>query len=363
MKKEIDFRCPKCQGLLVETKNSFLCNKCRIDWNLREGIPSFLESDFYWSDEISKTEAVKLLKIAKEKGWRIALHDVLRSSHRNDYRIISDLRRADFRFLMPLNKESIVLDIGCGWGAITVALSKVCRAVVGLDATFEYVKSLEIRRQQEKMLNIFPVHGGVTLRFPLPEDYFDAAIMVGVLEWAGVVHRSLKPRQAQKNLLLNVFKVLKPGGHLYIGIENRYGYNYLMGRPDHNGVRFVSLMPRKLADIASRIVTGAAYRTYQYSLGGYAKLLQEVGFCEIEFYAPLPEYHEPHYFLPLENANVTKYFLNNLLDSFELGSPKMREKYRVQYQIGKLGAKMALALGFTSFVKYVVPSYGILAKK
>lgn len=363
MKRGIGFRCPNCKGLLVETKNSFLCDECHVDWKIREGIASFFEDDVYWSDKIPETEAVTLTKIAAEEGWKTALHDVFRWNHRNDYRITSDLRRADFRFLMPLNNESTVLVLGCGLGAITVALSKVCRVVVALSDIFEYVKFLDIRRQQERILNIFPVHGGNTLHLPFPEDCFDAVVAVGMSQWAGVAHRNVKLREAENNLLLSVYKALKVGGHLYVGVANKHGCDHLMGRHDHNGGRFASLRPGKLVDTVSWIISGTSCRTHQYSPDVHTRILQGTGFREIRFYAPLPEHHEPHFFIPLDNVNVMKYFLNNSLDSFEFGSPQMREKYRILYRIGKVAAKIALSLGLAGSVKYVVPSYGIIARK
>ena len=39
-------------------------------------------------------------------------------------------------------------------------------------------------------------------------------------------------------------RVLKPGGSIYVGIENRYAYGYFMGAQDHNRLRYTSILPR-----------------------------------------------------------------------------------------------------------------------
>ena len=41
----------------------------------------------------------------------------------------------------------------------------------------------------------------------------------------------------QQNVIRNAYNLLKPGGVLYIGIENKYGLKYLLGeKDDHSGL-------------------------------------------------------------------------------------------------------------------------------
>jgi SAM-dependent methyltransferase len=356
------FVCANCKGDLKIAVEDLYCQKCKIHWRIREGIPSFTENNFYWN-EISKDSMEMVLKTAEQYGWKTALYDVLETKSKGEFALTCDERRADWRFLIPLSKKSSVLDIGSGWGAISIALSESCGTVFSLDATFERVKFLNIRKTQEKRENLFPVHGGDNMRFPFPNNSFDLVSMIGVLEWASASSEFSNPRVAQNKMLQNVYTLLKPGGHIYLGIENRFGYNYLMGRKDHNGLPFVSILPRRLANLVSKSFVGEYYTTYQYSLRGYKNLLSEVGFSNIQFYAPLPQYRSPRYYLPLDNLNAQKYFFSNLFDLFELTPPESRKEFQMEYSVAKIGVKVGTLLRLLKLMKYIVPGFSIIAQK
>jgi SAM-dependent methyltransferase len=354
--------CPKCKNYLLKNDKYLSCQSCYGKWPIVDGIPSFSKREFYWN-ELAKGKMDHLLSVAEIKGWRVALHDILQWEDKIEYRYICDERRTDWRFLVPISKRSVALDIGSGWGTMSVSLSRMCEKIVSMDATYERIKFLNIRKTQEGIGNIYPVHAGMDLEFPFPNNYFDLAILVGVLEWFGVSQKDVNPHQAQRMALKNIYNLLKDGGSLYIGIENRFGYNYLMGLPDHNGLPFVSLMPRRLADFFSKVFKGEQYRTYQYSIRGYEKLLKEVGFSEIEFYAPLPQYREPNFFLPLKNINAVDYFLRELFSSFELRTPARKKDFHREYQVAKIGSRLGLMFKLTYLIKYIVPGFSIIAKK
>ena len=167
----------------------------------------------------------------------------------------------------------------------------------------------------------------------------------------------------QLNALKEIHDLLKNRGILYIGIENRFGYNYLLGGPDHNGLRFVSLMPRFLANFISKKITGESYINYQYSIWGYRKLLKEVGFQKIDFYAPLPQYRLPFFYLPLNNTNALNYFFNNLFYLFETTSPETKKSYGCQYQIAKISRRIIPSAVLAFLIKFINPGFCIIAKK
>src|SRR5207247_3905314 len=100
-------------------------------------------------------------------------------------------------------------------------------------------------------------------------------------------------RDGQIEFLEEVHRILKPDGHLYIGIENRYGYGYFFGVPeDHTGVKYAALAPRWLADVLVTRANGHPYRTYTYSYAGLRSLLGEAGFPSASFFAPIPDYRD-----------------------------------------------------------------------
>lgn len=358
----IKLACPFCKKSLSSHSENFLnCPKCSGSWPVRDGIPSFSKKEIYWN-EIPKPKMNELLNIAQTKNWKTAIYDVLQLNDKRDFNIIGDERRADWRYLLPLQADSTVLDLGCGWGAIAIALTKTYQKVVAMDPTWERLKFLSIRKKQQQIDNLYLVHGGTNLGFPFPNNYFNLISMIGVLEWLAW-GQDKNPRQVQKNALKKIWHLLKKDGFLYIGIENRFGYNYLLGTKDHNGLRFISLMPRFLANFISKKFKEEPYTNYQYSLLGYTKLLKQAGFSKIEFFAPLPQYRLPFFYLPLDNKNSLRYFFNNLFYLFETATPEMKKNYGLQYKIAKAGMKLIPSSLLSFLIKFINPGFCIIAKK
>ena len=361
MNNSIKFVCPYCKESVVETSGNLSCKKCLRVWPIFEEIPSFSESDFYWSD-LSKNEVEKFLKIIEKKGEKKDLSGILNFKDKRDYDIVSDERRGDWKYLLPLSKNSVVLDFGCGWGAISLALSRVCGKVIAMDANWERIKFLSLVKKQQKIDNIFPVHGGREIDIPFQDGYFDLVSMVGVLEWLAW-KKNGNPQKIQLDFLKRISRLIKKGGHLYIGIENRFGFNYILGGRDHNRLRFVSLMPRSIASFLSKKITGEPYTTYQYSIFGYKKLLMEAGFSKVEFFLPLPQYRAPFYYIPFNNTNAFNYFLDTIFPLLETASPETKKAYGFQYKTAKAGAKIVSFLKLTSLARFIAPGFSIIAKK
>lgn len=362
MKPTIQLVCPDCKTELRQEHDHLNCQDCGASYPIRDGIPSFARSDFYWN-EIPQADMHRVLNVAQSEGWQTAAYDVLNPRGSHVHATVGDERRADWKYLLPISKESRVLDLGCGWGAASMALAEIAGQVVSMDATWERVRFLDIRRQQQGVTNITPIHGGDTLTFPFPDGQFDLIVLVGVLEWLGESYPELPPREAQLKALHNLRRLLAPGGRLYIAIENRFGYDYLMGRPDHNGIPFVGLLPRSLADWVSRKKTGEPFRTYQYSMAGYRQLLEEAGFGGTEFYGNLPQYRHPHFYLPLDQGRGMEFFLANMWESFLQSTPGRAQDYRGAYQVANLGLEMAKRLNLSGFARHVVPGFSIIAER
>ena len=277
---ELQFVCPNCKDALAYGESSLECRRCNVDYPIRDGIIHFSDKDYYFSD-IPNEKMKECLEIAEACGWRSALFDYFRKIDFWIYRIAADESRVDWRLFLPVHRDSTVLDWGCGFGIASIALAQTCRHIVALDSSYERIRLLAIRKRQEGISNIHLVRGAF-LEVPFPDNYFDAIILNGVLEWFGQTSNHLLPLEAQKGALRSAFHSLKQGGVLYIGIENRFGYNYFLGSRDHNGLRFTSLMPRCVADIYSLMLRKERYRILTHSYWKYKRVLHEVGFSQIE---------------------------------------------------------------------------------
>ena len=338
-----------CGGGLKVRSSSLICLLCHREYEVRDDIPIFLEEEGDYRGEIPLDEMAELLAVGREKGWREALFNRLMVVHPFLYRYACDWRRGDFRFLLPQSREGIALDMGAGLGMITRCLSGSYREVVAIDPVFERASFLEIIRKQEGLSNVTVICGGGSLAYPFPEEAFDVIVVSGVLEWVGDFYRKLPPYQAQEIMLRKVWSYLKTGGTLYLAIENRYGYQYLLGMRDHNGMRFTSLIPRAIANTVSKWRKGDIYRTLTHSLRGYVRLLSASGFNDVRLHWAFPDYREMQAVVPLNKSGCMSFFVNNFMPSDTPGQ--------------KLQRSLAIWFDRLGLLPFAVTTFGIIASK
>jgi len=200
--------------------------------------------------------------------------------------------------------SSLALDVGCGQGQVSLAIAEKSGEVFSLDISEDSMKILKDRVGDLGVRNVL-ISFGSALFLPYRDNLFDLVVMNGVLEWIPLGTRK-DPRETQLEALREIRRVLKEGGLFYLGIENRFYLKYWLGWRDHSGLRFASILPRKIANWYSKAVKGEEYRHYIYSLTGYKKLLTEAGFKKIEFYTALPNYKFPMYIIEIDNKKEIK---------------------------------------------------------
>ena len=312
--KHRNYCCPICKSALIEHEEFLSCIHCSSEFKVIGGIPSFATHEFYWN-QFSKETMRELLADAEKDGWSYALKKHLTNIDPYIYKYITDESRGKWQYLLPIDTTSTILDIGSGWGAVTMSLARRYRAVYAADATFETLHFLKIRAEQEKTDNLKLAHIDPLdyAKLPYPDSFFDLVVLNGVLEYVGACRTDLSPSECQKNALKEIVRVLKPKGLLYIGIENRFGIHYFIGYVDHSGLRFTSLFPRKIADLICKARgKKEGYRTYTYSFLGYTSLLRSLGFPNIEFYFLFPNYQIPDRIFVESDREIKVLFSKNL---------------------------------------------------
>lgn len=352
--------CPICNKELLRNDNNISCNFCNKTYKISDGIIDFRKGDEpYWC-EVPQPLMTGLLKDVKLTGWRDALLKLCNS--RNDkglFERTAEKNRASWMYLIPISQESTVLDAGSGWGSLTFSLAEYFKSVVSIDSVFERISFVEERRRQENINNIQCICGSV-LKMPFADNSFDLVVLNGVLEWLGLSDLSKPVREVQLTALKEINRILKPGGYIYVGIENRFGIDYFFGFKDHHsGLRFSTLMPRFIANIYSRIVKKRDYRTFTYSYSGYRKLLKEAGFEKQSFYVPISNYRKFHYLLPLNlpnSDNSIKYVFTHILPEKLIFVSKIVKKLH-------WAAMMFFRFKLTWLLKYFVTSYSIMGEK
>ncbi|HXI41387.1 MAG TPA: class I SAM-dependent methyltransferase [Bryobacteraceae bacterium] len=274
-----------------------------------DGIPHFVREFPYWGEIPLKTMHEVNLR-AQTGRWKDALLDSQDSAVQRASQMILNGERANWQWLLDLPKESRALDVGAGMGTNSHALGMHYREVVATEPVLERVQFMQRRFAQENLSNIKVVRTSIWA-LPFPDESFDLIVLNGVLEW--VAEGSTEdPGRVQERALRKLFGLLKPGGYLYLGIENRLGYGYFIGYPDpHCGLPFVTVLPRRLAHwYARKKGQAGGYRNYLYSSRGYRKLLHKAGFGATECYLALPSYNYPRFLVPLA-ANVFSYYSRN----------------------------------------------------
>jgi SAM-dependent methyltransferase/aminoglycoside phosphotransferase (APT) family kinase protein len=289
--------CPRCRTALPWLESHpLVCAGCRTTYAVSEGIPLIRNNDDYYHELLPRERMRELIRRARSTDWRTALGEqIAQAPPRNRHAlrtVFDDESRAGFKAILPALQDRRVLDLGCGSGVTSISLARWAREVVACDLTFERVSFLALRARAMGLANIRTLCAGDTRPLPFPDAAFDCVVLNGVLEWSAA--EGQRPvRAGQLEFLREIRRILRPDGHLYIGIENRYGFRYFLGAPeDHTGVKYAAPVPRWAADVLVRRANGHPYRTYTYGRGGMRRLLAEAGFPHTRFFAPIPDYRD-----------------------------------------------------------------------
>lgn len=178
---------------------------------------------------------------------------------------------------MGITKAMSVLELGAGMGAITSVVAGRCANVDAVDMSPVRCRANAYRNKRADNVRIYV---GDILKYDTEERY-DVVLLIGVLEYAAVYGDVSDPHI---HLLRLCHRFLKPGGKLYIAIENRLGAKYLAGCvEDHLGKPFPGV---------EGYIAGEKVRTFTRT--ELLALVHAAGFADPFFYYPLPDYKLPN---------------------------------------------------------------------
>ena len=200
----------------------------------------------------------------------------------------------------PFRRDAALLEIGAGCGALTGLFAERVAQVTAVELSAKRSRIIERRYADRPNLEIMA--GNFTdMVF---ERSFDYVTLIGVLEYTRAFIRTPDP---YRKLLSRIAAVLKPGGVLFVAVENRLGLKYFAGaRDDHTGRQFdgiegypayIATQPAvatrqrcgRVRSIAGRPGGGAE----TFSRDELSQLLRVGGFAEQTFYYPYPDYKLP----------------------------------------------------------------------
>jgi uncharacterized protein YbaR (Trm112 family)/ubiquinone/menaquinone biosynthesis C-methylase UbiE len=347
--------CPQCSRTLRESGQELFCDNCGRKWPIIDGIPRFIKDTYYWG-EVPPEVMRAINQRSLSEGWQRPVYELLLENYPDIYNYVTDVHRADFCYYLPLTADGVALDVGGGWGTISCLLASHYATVLSVESVTERVEFIKRRAGQDNLTNLQPIQANF-LEMPLVESSLDLVVMNGVLEWIGIASKEEKPDVLQLNVLKKLYASLKPGGTLYIGIENRFAYPYFGGARDHSELRFTSLVPRWMADLimqrkdqASRRTMQAkgTYRTYTYSYWGYRKLLNKAGFSQVEIYLVFPDYNRPYYLVPTANSQAFSYFLKYI---YSASSTQMKMIKQLANWSAPFGLQRLFSPAFSIFAR------------
>ncbi|HEU18441.1 MAG TPA: class I SAM-dependent methyltransferase, partial [Deltaproteobacteria bacterium] len=265
--------CPHCLSSLEKQNRdnvALQCSRCGSQFPVRKGIPLLCNNHNFYYGEATRKETLDLLRLLDEcDQFGVAMRKWLElfSKDMSDYLMsyILDEKRTSGKYVLDLTGQEKVLDLGSGWGGFSLNLADHVREIHGIDLTFERLLFSKYWSKHRHINNFHTCCCGDTLHLPFTDKYFDIAIINGVLEWIPM-SQSGNPFQIQQDYLKEVRRILSDTGQVYLAIENRFALSYFLGRPDdHSGLKYGSLLPRKIADLYSKKIRECPYRTYTHS--------------------------------------------------------------------------------------------------
>jgi ubiquinone/menaquinone biosynthesis C-methylase UbiE len=114
------------------------------------------------------------------------------------------------KVVQHINKDDNVLDLGCGTGAFTIALSHMCRSVLAVDVVADFVQETERAINEAGLSNAKAIYQAGEI-IPCEESSIDVVVMVDVIHHLENID----------GVMYEVKRVLKPGGKVIVFEPNK----------------------------------------------------------------------------------------------------------------------------------------------
>jgi SAM-dependent methyltransferase len=265
-------------------------------------------------DDIQK-DLLCLNHIARDRGWDNAVDEVYGAGS-DIQRYISDKDRLKWVDLLNVSPEGRVLEIGPGLGQGTVLLAERFSEVFVLEVVPSQADFVAQRMRQSGIGNVEVACGGDACRLPYKNESFDAIAINLVFEWCGVRDKRDTPASLQARLLREVFRVLKPGGKMFLSTKNRFSLGYLLGGRDehYSDMPFGSALPRWMARGLEYLSGRTQSRALLHSYSGLKGMIEAAGLTHLSPFWAIPDARFPKCFLKMDGvenlSDVTEKFGN-----------------------------------------------------
>ena len=187
-------------------------------------------------------------------------------------------------------RGAAVADLGAGYGTISVALAEGGAEVTAVDVNEERLAQIRCRAERAGA-SVRTLQANLLEPPPL-ERAFDLALLVGVVEYAGLWDEKAPVEQLQQRVIETAAALLRPGGTLVLATKNRAWPGFAV-RDVHTKQPLVDYLPRSLADHYSRARYGTPYRHHVHTPAGWRQIVQRGGFSDVRTFVPYFSYQFP----------------------------------------------------------------------
>ncbi len=141
--------------------------------------------------------------------WNPENHDAWYSTPLG--RVSHGLERELILQLADTEKGQVILDVGSGTGVHSIALAGKVAKVVALDSSIQMLEHARAKSMKQDVMNVGFVCGSA-LHLPFPDNHFDALFSVCMLCFV----------KERATAILEMKRVLKPGGKMVVGVLNKW---------------------------------------------------------------------------------------------------------------------------------------------
>jgi ubiquinone/menaquinone biosynthesis C-methylase UbiE len=218
-------------------------------------------------------------------------------------------------------KKGSALDVGCGSGVYVTELAKMGFDVHGVDISDVMLESSrKLVEEAGQSSRVFLQRGSVE-HLPCENEKFDLVLCIGVLGYLLTDYKAIEELR----------RVLKPGAHLVVNIENLWNLSdvdFLVRRKlrtlfskDSNH-EMKETQPHTMASEWILKTSPIPYRHKGYNLWEFERLMKAYGFQRVDAMT---------FFFPMRILRRIKFIPESWLDSLEVFLEKFLRAVRIPY--------------------------------
>jgi carbamoyltransferase len=196
--------CPSCRGDLNADTDAAVCPRCRQRFALKDGI-----WQLFWPHDRAAQDVTEIVRQFYEEHPFPNYDDTDSLSS-----LVAKSRRGIYARLLAeqIGYNTRVLEVGCGTGQLANFLAIGCRTVIGTDLCMNSLRLAENFRRRQGLSRVRFLQMNL-FRPALRDGQFDVVLCNGVLHYTSDPHGGFR----------SIARLVRPGGHIIIGLYNRYG--------------------------------------------------------------------------------------------------------------------------------------------